>query len=259
MARINVVTGAASGIGKATTELLRSRGETVITADLHDCDINADLTTAEGRAFYTSEVERLTGGKLDAIYAIAGLATPTPTTVAVNYFGAIASVENIRKLLLESDAPRVVITSSIASYMSRNEELLSHLLANDEPGALECAARLAADPEVAGTIYGTTKHAVTRWIRKNAISPEWAGSGIALNGVGPGIIRTPMTEEMLANPEIAAGLEATCPAPFNGPAADPKWIAEALAFLGSPDNMFITGQVLFADGGAEATIRPERV
>lgn len=259
MARINVVTGAASGIGKATTELLRSRGETVITADLRDCDINADLTTAEGRAFYTSEVERLTNGTLDAIYAIAGLATPTPTTVAVNYFGAIASVESIRKLMLESEAPRVVITSSIASYMSCNEELLGYLLDNDEPGALACAERLAADPEIAGTIYGTSKHAVTRWIRKNAITPEWAGAGIALNGVGPGVIRTPMTEAMLADPNVAKGLEATCPAPFHGPAADPVWIANALAFLGSPDNMFITGQVLFADGGAEATIRPERV
>jgi NAD(P)-dependent dehydrogenase (short-subunit alcohol dehydrogenase family) len=259
MARMNVVTGAASGIGKATTELLRARGEKVITADLRDCDINADLTTAEGREFYASEVARLSEGKLDAVYAIAGLSAPIPATVAVNYFGAIASVESVRELLLTSDAPRVVITSSIASYMGHDEELLELQIAGDEPASLARAAELAKDPAIAPAIYGTSKRAVTRWIRANAVKPEWAGAGIALNGVGPGVIRTPMTEEMLADPDVAAGLEQTCPAPFHGPAADPMWIAQALAFLGSPDNMFITGQVLFADGGAEASIRPELV
>lgn len=259
MARVNVVTGAASGIGKATAELLRERGETVITADIHDADIVADLTTAEGRAFYAAEVERISGGTIDAIFGIAGLATPTPATVAVNYFGAISSVSSVKHLLADSPAPRVVLTSSIASYMDVNDELVALLLSGDEPAALAMAAEMAADPVAGNQIYGSSKNALTRWIRANAITDEWAGAGIALNGVGPGIIATPMTEELITNPESLAYLKQTCPAPFHGPAADPAWIAQALAFLGGPDNMFITGQVLFADGGAEATIRPERV
>lgn len=259
MTRVNVVTGGASGIGKATAEMLRGRGETVYTADIHNADIVADLTTTEGREFYAAEVARLTGGKLDAVYAIAGLATPVPATVGVNYFGMIASVESVRDLLVQSDSPRVVITSSVASYMGHDDVLLDAILSGDEDKALAMAAELAADPARANAIYGTSKHAVTRWIRANAVKPEWAGAGIAINGVGPGVIRTPMTEDMLADPDMLKYLESTIPSPFNGPAAEPEWIASALVFLGSPENMFITGQVLFADGGAEAGIRPELV
>lgn len=259
MTRVNVVTGAASGIGKATTELLRARGETVITADIQNADIVADLSTEDGRAFFVSEVERLADGKIDAVHAIAGLATPTAATVAVNYYGAIASVEPLRPLLAASDAPRVVITSSIASYQGEDEKLLELLLSGSETDAKTEAAAMAGDPDRASKIYNTTKFAITRWIRTNAIKPEWAGQGIALNGVGPGIIRTPMTEQMLEDEDMLKFLKQTCPAPLNGPAADPKWIAAAHVFLGSAENMFITGQVLFADGGAEATIRTERV
>ena len=56
MSRTIVVTGAASGIGKATAELLQGRGDTVIGVDLKGTDVNVDLTTAEGR---TSLVDQL--------------------------------------------------------------------------------------------------------------------------------------------------------------------------------------------------------
>ena len=56
MSRTYVVTGAASGIGKATRELLLERGHTVIGVDIRDADVTVDLSTAEGRAclLYTS-------------------------------------------------------------------------------------------------------------------------------------------------------------------------------------------------------------
>src|SRR5580704_12165393 len=70
--RTYVVTGAASGIGEATTHYLRERGGRVIACDLHHADVIADLTTIEGRAELVDGVTRLSGGKLDAIVANAG-------------------------------------------------------------------------------------------------------------------------------------------------------------------------------------------
>ena len=95
MARTMVVTGAASGIGKATAELLRQQGDTVIGVDIRDADITADLGTPEGRASLVEQVKQKSGGTIDGILAIAGLAAPIPATVSVNFFGMIATLTGL--------------------------------------------------------------------------------------------------------------------------------------------------------------------
>ncbi|MFP5313548.1 MAG: short-chain dehydrogenase, partial [Actinomycetes bacterium] len=106
MPRTSVITGAASGIGKATKELLEQRGERVIGVDIHGADVVADLATADGRAAMVDAVREASGGRIDAIYAVAGLAVPVPATVAANFFGTVATLEGLRPLLAESEAPR---------------------------------------------------------------------------------------------------------------------------------------------------------
>jgi NAD(P)-dependent dehydrogenase (short-subunit alcohol dehydrogenase family) len=74
MPRTYVVTGTASGIGKATMDLLQRRDEVVIDVDIHRATVVADLSTPTGRADMNREVDRLSGGCIDAILAIAGVA-----------------------------------------------------------------------------------------------------------------------------------------------------------------------------------------
>ena len=255
MARTHVITGAASGIGLATRTLLESRGDTVIGVDLHDSDVVADLSTVEGRATLVTEVERISGGRIDAVHAVAGLALPVAATVAINYFGTLATLEGLRPLLGGSAAPRAVAVASMASIMPSDDELVALLTAGDEPAALAHAETLAADPETTGQlIYSSTKKALAQWVRRQAPTPAWAGAGIPLNAVAPGVIDTPMVADYVATPEAREAILQMVPMPLNG-IAEPIVVAHLLAWLTSEENTHLCGQVVFVDGGSDAVLR----
>lgn len=254
MTRTSVVTGAASGIGKATKELLESRGERVIGVDLHDADVTVDLTTAEGRANLVSGVAALTD-TVDAVFAIAGLAHPIPATVSVNYFGMVATLEGLRPMLAASPAPRAVGVASMASLMPVDDELVAAMTAGDEASALSRAEVLAQDPATTGQlIYSSTKKAFAQWVRRTAPTDAWAGASIPLNAVAPGIIATPMTADMIATAEAREQLLQMVPMPLNG-IAEPIVVARLLAWLAGEENSHLCGQVVFVDGGSDVVIR----
>jgi len=261
MARKYVVTGAASGIGKALTEQLRAEGNTVYGVDLRDSDVTVDLTTSEGRLDLVEKVTELSGGTIDAVVAVAGLAAPIPATAGVNYFGAIATLEGLRPLLAGSDAPRAAVVASLAALEPVDGPLLAALLANDEPKALELATAIADAPTdtPSNAIYNSSKNAIALWVRHNAPTAEWAGAGIPLNAIAPGVIETPMIASILATEEGRAALAAGAPMPLNGPAAPASAPAALLAWLTSAQNTHVTGQIVFVDGGAEVLRRPDAV
>jgi len=255
MARTHLITGSASGIGLATKALLEERGDTVIGVDLHGADIVADLSTADGRAALVEEARRLSGGRLDAIHAVAGLAHPVAATVAINYFGTVATLDSLRPLLVGSSAPRAVAVASMASILPSDDTLVALLTAGDESAAMARAEVLALDPATTGQlIYSSTKKALAQWIRRQAPTPEWAGAGIPLNAVAPGIIDTPMVADYVATPEARAAVLQMVPMPLNG-IADPIVVANLLAWLTSEENTHLCGQVVFVDGGSDAVIR----
>ncbi|KUL43663.1 short-chain dehydrogenase [Streptomyces sp. NRRL F-4489] len=253
--RTYLVTGAASGIGRATTTLLRDRGHTVITADLQgqDTDIAADLATLTGRAQLADNARQLTAGCLDAVIACAGLAHFHPRTLRVNYFGTVATLEALRPLLAAGTDPRAVLVSSAAAIHPPDPAIVNAALAGDEDTAV-AAAQAAIDRGEGHTVYGSSKHALVRWLRRTAITDDWAGAGIPLNAIGPGTVTTPMTAPMLADPAMREVVDASVPMPLHGHAR-PEQIAPLLAWLASPENTHVTGQILFADGGADATLR----
>jgi len=260
MDRTTVVTGAASGIGAATVRYLRERGGNVITSDLHHADVIANLATGEGRSTLIEGVSRLSGGSIDAIVANAG-GGPPETSIQLNFFGAVASLEGLRPLLANSPAPRAVAVSSVASLRPANPSIVKACLRMDEPAALDAARSLAASStpdasQIPLELYCSAKYALQRWCRRQAAKAEWAGAGIALNVVALGFYDTPAAAYVLSEPNAraAAGRMVPLRGAFPGRADE---AAAILAWCVSGENSQMTGQILFADGGLECLARTE--
>jgi NAD(P)-dependent dehydrogenase (short-subunit alcohol dehydrogenase family) len=247
--RTYVVTGSASGIGAATAALLCERGATVIGCDIDDAEIRADLSTSEGRRSLVDQVAAY--GRVDAVLAVAG--GGRTGMLETNYFGAVATLQGLRPLLAQSAAPRAVAVSSTAALAPADERVLRACLDGDEAAAV---ALLESDPSLGGPTggYGVAKRALNSWVRRVAASPEWAGSGIALNVVASGVVDTPAASWILADEKVRDAVETAAPQPFGGFPGRPEWVAELICWLASGNNHFVTGQVVFADGGSEAAL-----
>lgn len=257
--RTYVVTGAASGIGKTTKELLEKAGNKVIGVDLADTDISADLSTSAGRQAAAHSAIEQAGGTVDAVIACAGLAHPIAKTISVNYFGVTEFLTAMQPALAKSKSPRVAVTSSMASLMQADPELLAALVTDNEADAVKRAQALVDQGGgLEQLIYGTSKRAVSRWIRRECIKPEWAGAGIPLNAVGPGIVETPMVAGMIATEEARKQLLQVVPMPLHG-FMKPEAVADLLIWLTSEANTHVTGQTIYIDGGSDAAIRGENV
>jgi NAD(P)-dependent dehydrogenase (short-subunit alcohol dehydrogenase family) len=259
MARTYVITGTASGIAAATAKLLKAAGNTVIGVDIHDADIVADLSTKQGRLDAANKAIELSGGKIDAVIACAGLAHPIAKTVSVNYFGMTEFLDALAPTLAKSETPRAVLISSMASLMPNDKALVDAMVADDEEKSVARAQELVdTGGGMEQLIYGSTKRAIARWVRRECIKPQWAGECIPLNAIGPGIVKTPMVADMIATEEARAALDAQVPMPCNY-YLEPEDAARLLIWLASVENSHVTGQVIYIDGGSDAALRGENV
>lgn len=259
MTRTVVITGSASGIGKTTADLLRAAGQTVIGIDLRDAEVTADLSTAEGRQTAAAAASKLAGGVIDAVIACAGISAPIAKTVSINYFGVTELLEALQPALAASKSPRAAVVSSMASLQPNSRELVEASLSGDESAALAIAEKIVAQgPEIGYLVYPSSKRALARWVRRESITPAWAGAGIALNAVAPGTVVTPMTAELLSTEEGRALVDASVPMPLNSH-QPPESIANLLIWLTSEANTHMAGQVIYCDGGADATLRGDDV
>ena len=257
-----VVSGGVSGIGAALTTVLRELGHRVTTVDLPgaaaEADVLADLSTADGRAAAVAGVRART----DVVHGVvpcAGIAGLTGVdsrlVVSVNHFGALALVEGLRPELLRAadrgEGPAVVLLSSnsVTCQPGWATEVADACLDADEGTARKQAAELDAV-----LVYPATKASLARWARREGIGPEWAGSGIRVNAVAPGLIATPMTDRLRDDPELGVFADAD-PSAIGRPGR-PEEIAAAIAFLLSEAASLVVGATLVVDGGTDALLNP---
>ncbi|MEU3734292.1 SDR family oxidoreductase [Streptomyces sp. NPDC033538] len=253
MPRNVVVTGSGSGIGAALTALLRTRGDRVIGVDLRGGEVDADLSTPDGRAAAAAAATEAAEGVVDAVVTCAGTSVPGTAMVTVNYFGTTEFVTALRPALAAAPRPRVVVIGSISGTQPTDPDVVAACLADDENKALAHAERAVADGR-ARQLYPSSKAALAQWARRTAVAEGWADAGIPVNVVAPGIVLTPMSAGLFDDPEMRKVMDTAVPMPLNG-YLQPEDVARAVLFLACDDNSHITGQVLYVDGGAETTLR----
>lgn len=245
--RTYVVTGSSSGIGAATARALRRRGFRVIGVDRNQAEVVADLSTPAGREAMVRGVRRETDvvDGLVAAAGVSGVRTDPATVVAVNYFGVVATLAGLRPLMVNGTWPRAATVSSVALLRAEDDELVEACLRGDETAAV----RAAGAKSHYHYAYGATKRALSYWVRRAAGTTAWAGKGILLNAVAPGMVETPMTSYLLDGQEKRAATLERVDQPLGIGTAD--GVASLLVWL-TGDNEFVTGQTIFADGGHES-------
>ncbi len=248
-----VVTGAASGIGRAAREHLEARGERVLGIDLEEVEIPADLSTRAGREQAVTEALTQSGEAIDALVLAAGLGGHVPDgpqVLAVNYFGTVDLLDGLRAAMVGRPGAAAVAVSSNASQfgVDPDDPVVSSLLAHDE-----AAARAGIADDDGATGYRLSKHAVVRAVRHRA--PSWGAAGVRLNAVVPGQTLTPLYQGVVDDPAMGRFVD-QIPIPLGRPAA-PDEIAGVIGFLLSAAAAYVHGSVLWADGGTDAAVRPD--
>lgn len=255
-----VVTGSASGMGAEVVGRLAAAGHEVITVDLRDADVVADLSTPAGRQTAVSEVLARAGGTLHGAVLAAGLG-PVPgreeTIAQVNYVAPTEMLAAWRETLAATAAASgvpskvVVFGSNSASVTPGIPESLVRSFLRNRPGTRARVLRLFGKnaPPFA---YGGSKLALSRWVRRTAVTPAWAGSGIRLNAIAPGAVLTPLLQTQLDGPDRDR-IE-TFPVPVGG-YGDAGQIADWVVFMLSPAADFLCGSVVYVDGGTDAYFR----
>lgn len=238
------ITGAGGGIGEAVARRFHDEGATVILSD-YSGEAAERATTALGTARARSMTLDVTQsndvdaalaavsgefGRIDHLVNSAGVTSIVPTVKVSNAEWRRVSAVNVDGVFYVSRA-----FARLALAAGRHGSIVN----------LASVAGLLAIPD--RPAYITTKHAVVGMTREMAM--EFGLSGIRVNAVAPGIIRTPMSQRHFDAPETAERIRK---AHSLGRGGEPEEVAAVIAFLCSSDASFITGAVLAVDGGYSA-------
>lgn len=251
--RTYAMTGGATGIGAELKQQLLSAGHKVISVDIKEGDILADLSTAEGRQAAIEGVRALAPDGLDGFIPCAGLppvAKPLSLIAKVNYFAVVATVEGLRDLLEKKKGNVLFVSSNSAPMIQAEDSYVQSCLAGNEEAA--CTEIEGRDGH---TAYAGSKRAVTMWMRRNVVA--YAAAGVRLNAVAPGITMTPLTERVYADPELGSVMKEFGDMVPVGKTAQPADIANVMRFMLSDEASYLCGSLFFVDGGSDAMLRPD--
>ena len=251
---IAVISGSASGIGEATRSRLEAQGDRVVGIDVRDAEIIADLSTADGREQAIARSLEMTDGRIDALVLSAGLSgvsTPADMTLSVNYFGSVELFDGLRSAMEGRPNPCAIglVSNSSQFGVDYDEPIVLEMLAGDEARCREMVLEMDR-----GAAYRFSKHALARAIRRRAV--EWGPLGVRINAVVPGMTATPMVADIMEDPEMGPFVD-TLPCPL-GRKGSAEEMAGVIAFLLSDAASYITGTMLWVDGGTDASVRPDR-
>jgi len=244
--RVALVTGAASGIGRASALALAAAGARVVVTDV-TVDAGREtvdlLEAAGGDAIYVAadvsqagEVQRLvttavqTYGRLDCAHNNAGIEGTVPVGTPFHEYP-------------EAEWDRVLAINLKGVWLCMQAEIGQMLTQGG--GAIVNTASVAGLVGGFGADYTASKHGVVGLTREAAL--EYASRGIRVNAVCPGVIRTPMADRVFTRrPELQQAWLASEPI---GRFGTPDEIAAAVAWLCSDAASFLTGVALPVDGG----------
>lgn len=259
---VYAITGATSGIGAKTLELLKQRGHEVINIDLKDGDICVNLASPEGRQEAIDRLHEMHPEGLDGIICNAGVSGACGNLqliISLNYFGTVAIAKGVYDLL-EKKHGNCVVTASNTISQGAGRMDIADLLNNigDEKRILSLVSTLdSTSLSVGNSMYVSTKYALARWVRR--ISASWAANGVRINAVAPGNVHTAMTATMSTTAKMALNA-LPIPTKFGQETLmAPEEIASAIVFLASPEAAGVNGNVTFVDGGTDALLNSEKV
>ena len=242
--RTYIVTGAASGIGRATADRLAHEGATVMGADVAKppggvgWDFTRTDVTDEGAVEHLVQTAVALGDGVDGLVNAAGVAgggavhmvpaTEWDRVIAVNLTGTYLTAKHVLAQMLRQPAREDGQRGSVVTIASIE--------------GLEGTA--------GGSAYSASKGGVVILTKNMAI--DYAGRGIRVNAICPGFIETPMTESIFGPGMEAAREDILREHKLGRRMGRPEEIAAVAAYLLSDDATFDTGQAMAVDGGYTA-------
>ena len=242
-----LITGGASGIGRATAELFAREGARVAVADYSKeggQDTVKAIKEAGGDAMFTpvdvsdsAQVTRM----VDAVLQAYGRIDILFNGAGILYYGTVLETD-------EQAWNRVLSINLTGTYLCCRT-VLPHMIRQGGGSIINVASTVGAHDACANAVaYVTSKGGVTLFTR--AIAIDHAKQGVRVNALVPGATDTPMIRNAIA-PEALEALAASHPI---GRLGRPEELAKAVLFLASDDASFVTGSVMYVDGGQTAKI-----
>lgn len=240
--KVAIITGAGSGIGKATATLFAENGAKVVVTDInqeHGNQVVEEIKAKGGEAIFvkadTSVPEDSERTVNEAIKTFGKL------DIAVNNAGISGDQASIGDYPIESWDKIIAINLNGVFYGMHYQ--LPAMEKNGKGAIINVASILGAVGFANSAGYVAAKHGVVG-LTKNA-GIEYAAKGIRVNAVGPGFIKTPLVENSLSKEEYD-GLASLHPI---GRLGEPKEVAELFVWLASDKASFATGAYYPVDGG----------
>ncbi|MDI3388511.1 SDR family oxidoreductase [Streptomyces sp. B-S-A8] len=237
-----VLTGAGSGIGRATAVRLVAEGAAVFAVDVSGGGLAATAAEVAGSGRIVTRVADVgdEGAVVDAVRA--AVAELGGVDVLVNVAG-IHRTTPIERLTVD-DLNQLFTVNTVGTALFCRE-VLPHL--PDGTGVIvNVASSAAAHGNPFMTAYAASKGAVLAF--SLSLAAEVAHRGIRVVPVSPGTVRTPLVGPHVLPPDLDASYYARIRPPFG--AADPEQIAAAIAFAASTDGSYLTGAEVRVDGGS---------